>query len=51
MLRDAEEVMGRIRRVPGVQYTVLVPNVREAERVNDFAAGGGTNLVCCSDGF
>ncbi|MEN9314564.1 MAG: hypothetical protein RIS35_957, partial [Pseudomonadota bacterium] len=32
MLRDAEEVMGRIRRVPGIEYTVLVPNVRGAER-------------------
>ncbi|MDB5868661.1 MAG: hydroxymethylglutaryl-CoA lyase, partial [Polaromonas sp.] len=28
MLRDAEEVMGRIQRVPGVEYTVLVPNLR-----------------------
>ena len=32
MLRDAEEVMGRIARVPGVEYTVLVPNLRGAER-------------------
>ncbi len=32
MLRDAEEVMGRIRRVAGVEYTALVPNVRGAER-------------------
>jgi len=32
MLRDAEAVMGRIRRVPGVETTVLVPNVRGAER-------------------
>lgn len=32
MLRDAEEVMGRIHRQPGVAYTVLVPNVRGAER-------------------
>ena len=32
MLRDAEEVMDRIRRVPGVEITVLVPNVRGAER-------------------
>ena len=32
MLRDAEEVMGRIERVPGVAYTVLVPNLRGAER-------------------
>eukprot|EP01041_Mallomonas_annulata_P020744 gene20744-40626_t len=32
MLRDAEEVMGRIRRMPGAEYTVLVPNVRGAAR-------------------
>ena len=32
MLRDAEEVMGRIERVPGVEYTVLVPNLRGGER-------------------
>jgi hydroxymethylglutaryl-CoA lyase len=32
MLADAEEVMRRIRRVPGVEYTVLVPNLRGAER-------------------
>lgn len=32
MLRDAEEVMGKIARVPGVEYTVLVPNLRGAER-------------------
>ena len=32
MLRDAEEVMGRIQRIPGVEYTVLVPNLRGAER-------------------
>ncbi|MFW8565919.1 hydroxymethylglutaryl-CoA lyase [Orrella sp. 11846] len=31
-LRDAEEVMHRIKRVPGVEYTVLIPNVRGAER-------------------
>ena len=32
MLRDADELMARIRRVPGVEYTVLVPNLRGAER-------------------
>ncbi len=32
MLRDAEEVMGRIDRVSGVEYTVLIPNLRGAER-------------------
>jgi len=31
-LRDADEVMQRIARVPGVVYTVLVPNARGAER-------------------
>jgi hydroxymethylglutaryl-CoA lyase len=38
MLRDAEEVMGRIRRVPGVEYTVLVPNQRGAERALESRA-------------
>ena len=31
-LRDAEDVMRGIERVPGVLYTVLVPNLRGAER-------------------
>jgi hydroxymethylglutaryl-CoA lyase len=35
MLRDAEEVMRRIRRAPGVVYTALVPNARGAERAID----------------
>jgi hydroxymethylglutaryl-CoA lyase len=38
MLRDAEEVMGRISRVPGVEYTVLVPNLRGAERAFESRA-------------
>ncbi|MBG9389762.1 hydroxymethylglutaryl-CoA lyase [Caenimonas aquaedulcis] len=38
MLRDAEEVMGRIRRVPGVEYSVLVPNLRGAERAMESRA-------------
>jgi hydroxymethylglutaryl-CoA lyase len=38
MLRDAEEVMGRIRRVPGVEYTVLVPNLRGAQRALESRA-------------
>ncbi len=44
MLRDAEEVMGRIRRVPGVETTVLVPNVRGAERALE-ARADELNLV------
>jgi hydroxymethylglutaryl-CoA lyase len=38
MLRDAEEVMGRIKRVLGVEYTVLVPNLRGAERALESRA-------------
>lgn len=38
MLRDAEEVMGRIRRAPGVEYSVLVPNMRGAERALESRA-------------
>ncbi len=28
MLADAEEVMSKIERVPGVVYTVLIPNLK-----------------------
>lgn len=38
MLSDAEEVMGRIERVPGVEYTALVPNKRGAERALESQA-------------
>lgn len=44
MLRDAEEVMGRIRRTPGVEYAVLVPNLRGAERALE-ARADELNLV------
>ena len=37
-LRDAEEVMRRIHRTPGVEYSALVPNVRGAERAIDGRA-------------
>jgi hydroxymethylglutaryl-CoA lyase len=38
MLRDAEEVMGRIRRAANVEYTTLVPNMRGAERALESKA-------------
>ncbi|OZB34946.1 MAG: hydroxymethylglutaryl-CoA lyase, partial [Polynucleobacter sp. 39-45-136] len=47
MLRDAEEVMGKIARVPGVEYTVLVPNLRGAERALESRADE-FNLVMSS---
>ena len=44
MLRDASEVMARICRRPGVEYTVLVPNLRGAERALE-AQADELNLV------
>jgi hydroxymethylglutaryl-CoA lyase len=44
MLRDADEVMGRIQRMQGVEYTVLVPNLRGAERAVE-ARADELNLV------
>ncbi|BDX22033.1 hydroxymethylglutaryl-CoA lyase [Polynucleobacter sp. TUM22923] len=44
MLRDAKEVMEGIERVPTVEYTVLVPNLRGAERALD-ARADELNLV------
>jgi len=43
-LRDAEAVLRRIERVPGVVYSALVPNVRGAERAID-ALADEMNLV------
>ncbi len=37
-LRDAEMVLREIRRVPGVVYTALVPNLRGAERAIESKA-------------
>jgi hydroxymethylglutaryl-CoA lyase len=37
-LRDAAQVLREIRRVPGVVYTALVPNVRGAERAVESQA-------------
>jgi len=44
MLRDADEVMARIQRREGVVYTVLVPNMRGAERAIE-ARADELNLV------
>ena len=44
MLRDADEVMGRIKRLPGVEYAALVPNLRGAERALE-AKADELNLV------
>ena len=44
MLRDADEVMARIQRREGVVYTVMVPNMRGAERALE-ARADELNLV------
>ena len=49
MLRDAEEVMGRIRRAPGVEYAVLVPNMRGAERALESRADELNLVMSVSD--
>jgi hydroxymethylglutaryl-CoA lyase len=49
MLRDAEEVMRRIQRVPGVEYTVLVPNLRGAERAFESRADEFNLVISTSE--
>lgn len=48
-LRDAEEVMRGIRRVPGVEYTVLVPNVKGCERALDCEVDEINLVMSASD--
>ncbi|WP_397452806.1 hydroxymethylglutaryl-CoA lyase [Pseudomonas sp. NA-150] len=48
-LRDAEAVMAGIRRQPGVEYTVLVPNVRGAERALGCAINEANLVMSVSE--
>jgi hydroxymethylglutaryl-CoA lyase len=48
-LADAEEVMARIERAPGVRYTVLVPNLRGAERAVPMEADGWELMLSVTD--
>ncbi|GAB3556590.1 hydroxymethylglutaryl-CoA lyase [Spelaeicoccus albus] len=48
-LADAGEVMAGIDRVPGVTYSVLVPNVRGAERALDAGADEWDLMLSASD--
>ncbi len=50
-LYDAEEVMARITRVPGVRYTVLVPNLRGAERAVPLEADGWELMLAVTDSY
>ena len=48
-LRDAEIVLREIRRVPGVVYSALVPNVRGAERAIESKADELNLVMSASD--
>lgn len=50
-LSDAEEVMARITRIPGVRYTVLVPNLRGAERAVPLEADGWELMLAVTDSY
>jgi hypothetical protein len=45
-MADAEEVMARLSRAPGVRYEALVPNVNGAERGIAASVGGRSYVVC-----
>ena len=49
MLRDAEAVMQRVRRVAGVEYSVLVPNMRGAERALECRPDELNLVMSCSE--
>ncbi len=48
-LSDADEVMSAIDRVPDVRYTVLVPNLRGAERALKFDVDGFDLMLSVTD--
>lgn len=48
-LADAQEVMRRIRRQPGVIYTALVPNIRGLERAVEVGTQEMNLVMSCSE--
>lgn len=50
-LADAPEVMSRIERVPGVRYTVLIANLKGAERAVATRVDGLRMVVCASEAY
>jgi hydroxymethylglutaryl-CoA lyase len=48
---DAAEVMARIQRAPGTVYSVLVPNVKGAERAAEAGADGIRLVVCATEAY
>ena len=50
-LADADEVFPRVRRVPGVRYPVLVPNMRGMERAERAGADAVAVFTAASEAF
>jgi hydroxymethylglutaryl-CoA lyase len=50
-LADADEVLPRVRRLPGVRYPVLVPNLRGLERAEAAGADAVAVFTAASDAF
>jgi hydroxymethylglutaryl-CoA lyase len=50
-MRDADEVMSRIRRFPGIRHTALVPNVKGAQRAIEAGAEAVRVVICLSESY
>jgi hydroxymethylglutaryl-CoA lyase len=50
-LADADEVLPRVRRLPGVRYPVLVPNARGMERAERAGADAVAVFTAASEEF
>ena len=50
-MRDAGEVMSRIKRLPGVRYTALVPNVKGAQHAIDAGVHAVRVVICLSESY
>ncbi len=50
-MRDAGEVMARIRRYPAVRYTALVPNLKGAESAVQAGVDAVRVVICLSESY
>jgi hydroxymethylglutaryl-CoA lyase len=48
-LADAEEVLARVPRLPGIRYRALVPNLKGARRAVACGVDEVVALACCDD--
>jgi hydroxymethylglutaryl-CoA lyase len=50
-MHDAGEVMSRIRRLPGVRHTALVPNAKGAQHAIDAGVHAVRVVICLSESY